>query len=118
MLNEWAERGVALWYCVQTPGAVVHSPSTARGAAHLVLSVGPALVQTAWNAGVTAQAFQACLGTCAMSAILLAVSYLPSDEPVRVCRLQWTIAMQTSPLKTMAPPRAMCCRVCACKRWD
>ncbi len=61
VLAQWIADGVPLWYLVQTPGSLVYSPPSIRGAGHLVLSLGPNLMQTAWNASITLEAFTACV---------------------------------------------------------
>ncbi len=64
VLSQWMEDGVPLWYCVQTPGAAVYAPSATRGAGHIVLTLGPNVVHTAWNAAVSVAAFRECLSEC------------------------------------------------------
>ncbi len=70
VIQKWLSDGVPLWYCVQTPGTAVYSPSSVRGAGHVVFTLGPNILQTAWNAGVSLAAFRECLSTC--------VRFLPS----------------------------------------
>jgi hypothetical protein len=69
VIQEWLLKKIPLWFCVQTPGSAVYSPSTPRGAAHVVLTVGPSVVQTAWNSGVCLDAFRACLGKRSLNSI-------------------------------------------------
>jgi hypothetical protein len=53
--------GVKVWYCLQTPGTMVCSPSTPKGACHLVVSKGPVLIHSAWNSKTSLAAFSQCL---------------------------------------------------------
>lgn len=46
-----------MWIAFQQPGVLIRSPSTARGASHLVISFGTFMVQTAWNSRVLPSAF-------------------------------------------------------------
>lgn len=61
MLQEWSNDQVPLSWLIQNPGALVYSPPSIRGAGHLVMSIGPNLMQTAWNASFTTEAFTACI---------------------------------------------------------
>lgn len=46
-----------MWIAFQQPGVVIRSPSTAKGASHLVVSFGTFMVHTAWNSRVLPSAF-------------------------------------------------------------
>lgn len=61
MLKTLLNAGVPLYYVVQTPGDIVVSPASTRGAAHMVFSYGD-LTQVAWNHSFTVDAWRSCLG--------------------------------------------------------
>jgi hypothetical protein len=62
-LNDLIGLNIPLYSLIQRPGQVVYSPSTTTGVVHLVLSLGPRIVQHAWNSSVSLPAFRAAVHT-------------------------------------------------------
>src|SRR4051812_45755065 len=81
IVRELMEKGIQLYYVIQTPGSVVYSPPSARGAGHAVFSVGPNILQTAWNQSISTHAFRACLGIISPSPT---ESYPPTHPPAHI----------------------------------
>lgn len=60
-LVSWMNAAVPLYYVEQRPGDLVMSPSSIRGAGHLVVTVGKEATHVTWNSGTNVAAFRACL---------------------------------------------------------
>jgi hypothetical protein len=88
VVKKWLAKGIPLWYTIQRPGAVVYSPSSVRGAGHMVLTIGPNLMQSAFNMGQSIDAFRSCLRTSAVAvgAIGVVITCDSRESTVPWCR--------------------------------